>query len=722
MAGAASLVHRLTTSDAVTVTAAPLVARESAAEFTLSADFAAASSFMDLVNAWSAGRRLPGEAPSASLRFEFPEDRRLKVAIADEAGMPGPPAGPAWSERLPRLLESMLDRPRAAVSELPMLGPDEASLWLDALRGPNLAVVEPPVPDLVVAAARANPIAAAVRHGAEQLDYGSLEVASARLAAWLVWRGTRPGMRVSLVMPRSRALVIAALGVMRAGAVYVPVDPAQPPERVRLMVDDSRSHLVLTEGATSDPPAYFGVDAVPLYSLLRELGDAPNQPALPQITPDWPTYMIYTSGSTGTPKATVLTHRTLLNYVCWHRDRYEVTAADRMAMVVSPSFDVSVAELWPALITGAALEVVEDEQRLDPKALWRWLDERRTTLMFVPTPLAEAFLAEGSSPRALRHLILGGDRLRRRPREGCSFEVSNVYGPAEATIGATEGLVEPAAAGRGLPDIGRALTNVRTYVLDRGANLLPPGFPGELYVGGAGVGNGYFRRPSLSAEKFLPDPFSGEPGARMYRTGDLAVYAPDGALQCLGRLDHQVEIRGHRVELGEIEAQIQRRFTFSQAVVLLSEGPAGEPRLLLYAAPKSAAVTGPQLRRALTAHLPDYMIPTAAVMLDRLPLNSSGKIDRNVLASLPIEPLPCGPERLTTGLEEVVLNVWRDVLKLDAIGLDDDFYELGGHSLLVAEVADKLAAEVGADVPLRLLLENVTPGRLAAAMAAFDDA
>jgi amino acid adenylation domain-containing protein len=622
-------------------------------------------------------------------------------------------------ERLPALLEALARRPDEPPWHTSLLGPEELAPSLSALRGEQVAPPwEGTVPDMVAERAAENPEGWAVRHGHTVLTFGQLDAMSAALAGHLREMGVGAGKHVVLCMRRSAALVVAALAAMRSGAAYAPVDPVQPAARTGLMVADSRAPVLLTQRSLLGSLPDSDSEVVSIDDLWELLARGRNQGSLPRLTAGMPAYVIYTSGSTGTPKGTVLTHATLRNYVWWHRRRYQVSSRDRMAMLVSPAFDVSVAELWPALTAGACLEVVEDEQRLDPRRLWSWFDERGTTLMFAPTPLGEAFMDETATPRALRTLIVGGESLRRRPRPEHRFEVSNVYGPAEATIGTTEATVPPDGPGRGRPDIGHPVANVAVYVLDEGGHPLPPGFPGELCVAGAGVGLGYLDRPALTAERFAPDSFSGQPGARMYRTGDLVEYAADGTLQYLGRLDEQVKIRGFRVELGEIEAALRSEFDLAAAAVLLTNTARAGPSLRACVVPGAGpapALTA--LRARLARRLPEHMLPTSLVVMSSLPLSGSGKVDRRALAAMDGDATSPGPASTLDPIERRVAEAWTETLGIARVGRDDNFFELGGHSLLVATVTDRLSEELGREIPLTALLDNPTLARFALAVA-----
>jgi amino acid adenylation domain-containing protein len=681
------------------------------------------------------GRRL------AELAEEAWQQWRLAVRPADAGEADGPVlsldvassggqlmmqvggGAPAGAERafgaLAALVESLTQRPEQPPWDAPLLSTETTTSYVSMLCGERVEVpLDLTVPRLIEARAAALPASPAVRHGDAVLTYRELDSLAGSLARYLMEMGVGVGDRVVVYLRRSVAFPLAALAAMRCGAAYTPIDPGQPAARTELMLRDCRAPVLVTESALLGSLPNSDVDVLSLDDVWELLARQPDRRPLPRVWPHLPAYVIYTSGSTGSPKGTVLTHRTLLNYVWWHRRRYGLSAADRVAAMVSPAFDVSVADLWPALTAGACVDMVDDDQRLDPARLWSWLDERGTTVTFVPTPLGEAFMDHELSPRALRTMIVGGDRLGRRPLPRHRFEVSNVYGPAEATIGTTEARVAPEGPGLSRPDIGRPIANVVVYVLDDGGHLAPPGFPGELCIAGAGVGLGYQWAPALTAERYVPDPFSPAPGARMYRTGDLARYADDGTLQYLGRRDDQVKIRGFRVELGEVETVMQAELDVAAAVVALTATADGGRRLTAYLVPGGGPVPSlAVVRAALARRLPDHMLPTAIVVLDALPLSGSGKVDRRALPAPAAGDRPAvAPGRVLTAMEGRVAAIWADALGLPSVAADEDFFDLGGHSLIVAEVTERLARELRVTIPVTMLRDHRTVAAFTAAV------
>jgi acyl-coenzyme A synthetase/AMP-(fatty) acid ligase/acyl carrier protein len=414
-----------------------------------------------------------------------------------------------------------------------------------------------------------------------------------------------------------------------------------------------------------------------------------------------------------------------MNLVRWHQDLYGVKPEDRGTQIASPAFDASIWELWPYFAAGASVHVPDEETRLSSSGMIRWWSEQRITLAYLMTPLAEGVLEEEipqDLPLEVRALIIGGDRLHRGPSPGVGFRLMNHYGPAEYTVTSTvvEVPVQGEISGIGIPTIGRPVDNTRIYVLDRRGQPVPAGVPGELYVAGVGLARGYMHRPDMTAEKFVPDPFAplwGETGGRMYKTADLVRWLPDGDLDFLGRLDHQVKIRGLRIELGEIETVLGQHPDLREVAVLVREDRPGDKRLTAYVVP--AGETAPEtaeLRQFLLATLPEYMVPAAFVALDALPLTSNGKVDRRALPAPQWAPEGelVAPRNAT---EEGLAEIWRDVLKIERVGVYDNFFDRGGHSLLATRVVSRVRSTFGVEMSLRSLFETPTIAGLAESIA-----
>ncbi len=579
---------------------------------------------------------------------------------------------------------------------------------------------------LVAARAAADPEALAVAGGGERLSYGELDARAGRLACHLRELGIGREAAVTVCLERSPALLVAMLAVLKTGGAYLPLDPAYPPERLAGILAEAAAPLVLTREGLRDrlPVEVSGARVLALDSL-----DLPPSPGGSGVRMgeggqggDGLAYVIYTSGSTGVPKGIEVTHGSLRNLITWHHGVYGIRPGDRAALIAGPGFDASVMEIWPLLAAGASIHVPDDETRIAPRRLLDWLVRERITLCFLPTPLAELVLREEMpAGLALRALFTGGDKLMRGPRPGLPFPVYDHYGPAECTVVTTW---TPAPPDPAAPSIGRPIRNDRVYLLDRDLAPVPLGAPGELFCGGGGLARGYRRRPDLTAERFVPDPFA--PGGRLYRTGDLARFRPDGMLEFLGRLDDQIKVRGFRLELGEVEAAITRHPGVAACAVVARRDDRGDVRLAAYVVPEAALeeppiqLTGSDLRRALRARLPEHMVPAVVVLLDALPLTPNGKIDRRALPEPPAaQAAGAGghvPPR--TAVEEELARIWAGLLALpfDRVGVNDNFFDLGGHSLLATQCVAQVRERLGAEIQLQSLFGNATLGEIADAI------
>ncbi|HST62951.1 MAG TPA: amino acid adenylation domain-containing protein, partial [Longimicrobium sp.] len=507
------------------------------------------------------------------------------------------------------------------------------------------------------------------------------------------------------------ALVTALLGVMKTGAAYVALDPAYPADRLEFMMRDSGAPVLLTQDRLTPPPVADGVRIIRIDGDWESIaGESPENPRM-DVTPRNGAYVVYTSGSTGTPKGVAVEHAGLLALCAWHADAFGVTEADRATQLASPGFDASAWELWPYLTRGASIDVVPEEVRTDPPALRDWLAARSITVSFIPTPVAEPLLAlEWPASTPLRWMLTGGDRLQSRPGIDLPFALSNNYGPTECTVVATSGRVS--SEGERAPDIGGPIANTRVYVLDGGMRVLPAGIPGELFIGGAQVARGYLGRAGLTADRFVPDPFGGTAGARLYRSGDKVRWLADGTIEYLGRLDEQVKVRGFRIELGEVEAVLRQHAGVRECVVIAREDRPGDRRLAAYVV--GDGVSAADLRAHLRRVLPDYMVPSAFLLLDALPLTANGKLDRKALPAP--EPVSAEAEYVAprTPTEEVLAGILAELLGVDRVGIEDNFFELGGHSLMGTRVMSRVRAVLGVELPLRALFEGPTVARLAA--------
>jgi amino acid adenylation domain-containing protein len=558
----------------------------------------------------------------------------------------------------------------------------------------------------------------AISDDRRSLTYGELDAAADALAHHLRALGVRRGARVGLCRDRSATSVVGALAAWRAGGAYVALDPAYPPARLASMLDDASVPVVLTQTSACDRLASVDACIVDLDTWCAPQPPAPHT-CVDGATDDDVAYVVYTSGSTGRPKGVEVSHRNLAHLVDWHCDAFSIGRCDRASVLASPAFDASVWEVWPYLTAGASVHVVDASIVTAPSALRDWLLATGVTVSFVPTPLAELLLdVDWPDDVALRVLLTGGDRLRRRPRAGLPFTVVNNYGVAEATVVSTSGVVDPAAAANRAPTIGRAIARTPLYVLDADGRRVPDGTAGELHIGGAGVAIGYLDRPELTAARFLPDRFASTPGARMYRTGDRVRVAPNGELEFLGRLDDQVQVRGHRVELGEVQAALETHARVACSAVVATAHGGGETHLVACVVMRDdEGLDRAELRAHLAQRLPDAMVPHVFVELDALPITTNGKVDRDALVALvPAAPVrdPAATATSETAASVIVRSILEELLELPDLGPDDNFFELGGHSLLGAQLIARLEDVFHVEVSHLDLFDHPTAAGLVA--------
>ncbi|MGV4926433.1 amino acid adenylation domain-containing protein [Streptomyces sp. BHT-5-2] len=628
-------------------------------------------------------------------------------------------------ERYLRLLSAALAAPDTPVSRLPVLGSEEERMLLTDWAGAPERAARPPVRErvdrLVERQARAHPDAVAVRSDEGTLTYAELDRAADLIAAGLRAAGAGPGTLVATCLPRGADLVTTQLGVLKSGAAYVSLDPAHPASRLTAILAEARPLLALTD---PEHRAALECERVETLNSLRSGEDSADSADDPPVAPaglDDLAYVMYTSGSTGRPKGVLVEHRALANLVTWHRAEFGIGPGDRGTLIAAPGFDASVWETWSALTAGATLEVPAAETVLSPPELRSWLTERRITSAFLPTPLLERMTQDPwPAGSVLRSVLTGGDRLRGTGRHPLPFRLVNNYGPTESTVVATSGTV-PADGGERdtLPGIGRPIAGAEVYVLDAELRPVPVGVPGELYLGGATLARGYLGQPALTADRFVPHPYSRVPGARLYRTGDLVRWRTDAGLDFLGRNDHQVKIRGIRVEPGEIENVLRAHPDVRDAVVtVVSPDGTAEPELAAYLVPVDASGTPDlaALHDHTTRHLPRHMHPRRYLLLPSVPLTANGKVDRTALAGAARElapPSAAAHRRARTPLERLISDVWARALGHESFGTDDNFFDAGGHSLLLASVRDRLAAELGTPVRIADLYAYPTIATLA---------
>jgi amino acid adenylation domain-containing protein len=610
------------------------------------------------------------------------------------------------------------------LSELPLLTGGEAqqllSEWNDTRDGATAAA---PLA-LFAALAAARPDAVAVVERDQRLTYGELSRRADALARRLRRLGVEPEVPVGVLLPRSAELVLAMVAVAKAGGVYLPLDPAHPEERIAGVFADAGVGVVLAAGPPGAAAASGGRTLVVLDGREEREELAGGRPVAPGGEAANLAYAVFTSGSTGRPKGVAVERRSVANLFAWHRRALGFTAADHDSLLFGPAFDGSIMEIWAPLSCGATLHVADEDARLSPGALAAWAAREGITVLSLPTPIANAFLAEPLPPLpAVRLLSAGGDRLARPLGGDLGFVLANLYGPTETTVLAAG---EPRVLRTDRePAIGRPLRNARAYVLDDRLRPVPLGAAGELFVGGEILARGYLGRPDLTAAAFLPDPFSPVPGARAYRTGDRVRHLPDGRLEILGRRDHQVKLRGVRIELGEIESVLREHPEVRDAAVVLRPDPGGNARLVAYTVRTRTDRTDlsdpADLRAFLKKRLPESMVPAFFVRLEALPLTPNGKLDR---AALPAPPMAAGEAYVAPRdpEERELAAIWSRLLGVERVGVHDDFFELGGHSLLAARVVAAVREALGVELPLRALFEQPTVAELAQAVAAARNA
>jgi amino acid adenylation domain-containing protein len=595
------------------------------------------------------------------------------------------------AQQLHRLLEAVVRDRHAPVSRLPLLDETERERLLVDFNRTQRDLDALPFAQQFERQAAATPQRVAVAFQGQTLDYAGLNCRANQLARHLRSLGVAPGVLVGVCLERSPDLLVALLAVLKAGGAYVPLDPGFPAGRLAYMLEDSEAAVLLASASAAEgleqPPGLKVVDLASDAATLSLL-DSGDLPPLAGAAD--PAYVIYTSGSTGRPKGVAVPQGALANFLGAMREAPGLAADDVVAAVTTISFDIAGLELYLPLTVGARIELVPREVAADGLALAECLAASGATVLQA-TPATWRLLLEVDwrPVRALR-AFCGGEPLPRELADGLLPRVAelwNLYGPTETTIWSTAERVAPAPAPI---TIGSPIANTQCYVLSANGEPVPVGVAGELWIGGDGVALGYHRRPELTAERFVPDHFSGRPGTRLYRTGDLARWGDDGRLYHLGRLDHQVKVRGFRIELGEIEAELAGHPAVKQALVLAKEAAPGDVRLVAYVVYHAGeSLTVSEIRRYLRRKLPDYMVPALVVELASVPLTPNGKVDRAALPD-PLERAGAVASEYTPpapGPEQILAEIWRDILGIERVGAEDNFFELGGHSLLSLRVA-----------------------------------
>jgi amino acid adenylation domain-containing protein len=542
-----------------------------------------------------------------------------------------------------------------------------------------------------------------------RLNYGQLNERAAGLAHGLQLLGVGPDVPIAVFANRSAAGVLAALAILKAGGGYVPLDPADPPERLAFILRDVQAPFVLAERGIAGRLPKGRWKVVPLDEAPL-LFSKPMEP-IPAPSPNNLAYIAYISGSTGRPLGVEISHASLLNLVRWHQRAFEVTAADNASQLAAPGRDAAAWEIWPYLTAGASLHFPDPRVSRAARPLRDWLHDDYITIAYAPTALAEQLVAlDWPRTTALRTLLTSGGVLRHYPPAGLPFTLVNNYGLAEATVVTTSGLVSPQKQWLESPSLGQPIDNARIAILNESMEPVRNGLTGELYIGGAGLARGYVNQPELTARKFVRDPFSLDPQARLYRTGDLVRRYSDGQIEFVGRIDDQIAIRGFRIEPCEIESALNSHPEVENSVAIAREDTPGDRRLVAYVAPTpDAAPDTAVLADWLRERLPEYMVPSAIVALPELPLKPDGQVDRAALPAPQSESEPSGRETVEARLAQIVASL----LDVEGISNDANFFEAGGHPLLAALVLDRVRHVFGVTLTPDQLFESPTVSGLA---------
>ena len=625
-----------------------------------------------------------------------------------------------WAGYFQQALREFSREPEIPLNRLTLVGNEEIGRVLRAFNASELEYPqEKLIHELFEEQVACAPHAIAVSHESHSLTYARLNQLANHLARYLQQKGVRPDDRVAIVLGRELELIVAMVGVLKAGGAYVPLDPSYPPDRLQYIVNDAAPKVLLTQASLRKKLSHTRAEVIELDSqwsdIEQERGDRLDACSV-GLRPDNLVYVIYTSGSTGNPKGVMVNHRGLHNLAAWHIRDFGLSAKSHGVSMAGLGFDATAWEVWPTLCSGGNLVLPPRDVIGDPQHQLRWWQQQDLDVSFLVTPLAELAYSTGAVNTTLGILLTGGDRLQHFPKALPPGQVLiNNYGPTETTIVATSGQLHP---GDEVLHIGKPIANAQVYILDERMCPAPIGIAGELYIGGHGVSRGYLGRPDLTAERFVASPFGADLGARLYKTGDVGRWSADGNVEYLGRNDHQVKIRGFRVELGEIEAQLARYDDVHEAVVLIREDAPGQKRLVAYVTLNThtdgrSPPTAEILRSHLRSTLPEYMVPSAFVVLEAFPLTQNGKVDRERL------PTPQGTAYFKRDyappqgeVEEILALIWQALLGVERIGRTDNFFELGGHSLLVVQMMERLR-RVGFSAEVRSVFESSSLAELA---------
>jgi len=619
---------------------------------------------------------------------------------------------------LERLVDALSDAPHSRLDLLDVLPPDEREMLLSTWNETQAPYpAHRTIHQLFEEQVQATPHAMALGGMAEPLTYAGLNARANQLSRLLIEQGVSPDDRIAICVERGPSMVVALLAVLKAGGAYLPLDPTYPLERLTQILEDAAPRLLLSDGVGKQTLGRLA-ETIPGVRLGTSdcVGLLDQNPQIPGLTPANLAYIIYTSGSTGKPKGVMIEHRSLVASTFARQAVYGSGVCTRFLLLSSIAFDSSVAGIFGTLTSGGTLYVADAETARDPRGIAQFIHNHAITRLLCVPSLARLVLAglEVGGPCTLREMIVAGEACPTvLARDSVAFdppiELYNEYGPTETTVWATVHRCSPDE--HTVIPIGKPVANTRIYLLDRNGLPAPLGTVGEIYIGGAGVARGYWNRDDLTSERFMEDPFSPLPGARMYRTGDLARYRSSGELEFLGRNDQQVKIRGFRIELGEIEARLLEYDAVREAIALVREDQPGVQRLVAYI---TTEVDMTALRAHLLKSLPEYMVPTACVVLKTLPLTPNGKLDRDALPAPDDASLVRkGYEAPLSENERTLAAVWSEVLGVERVGRHDHFFELGGHSLLAVQLVIRTRELLGVDIPLAALFERPVLAALA---------
>ena len=660
----------------------------------------------------------------------------LELRLTYDAGGIDAAAAERFLDHFVRLAQALVREPSARAADVTALDSGERRRVLTEFNRTAAALPVRCLHPLFEDEVDRDPTATAILASDGALSYGELEERANRLAAHLIAQGVRPGERVGLCLERSAEVVVAVLATLKAGAGYVPLDPTYPDRRLEHVLADAGLRAVVVHAATARRLSWpASATVVDLDEHAQRIDAASAERPNLDLSPSGPLYVLYTSGSTGRPKGVVMPHAPLANLVQWQRSASDAGPGWRTLQFAPLGFDVSCQELFTTLATGGTLCLIDDDARRDPERLLAWVREQRVERLFLPfvalEQLASSAVAAGAFPESLREVVTAGEQLRITPalREFFTHlpacRLANQYGPTECHVVSALALEGPAAGWPALPSIGRPVANAALLVLDAGRRPVPVGVPGELYIGGAPLADGYLGDAQRTAERFVPNPFAAElteaglESPRLYRTGDRARLLEDGSVEFLGRVDDQVKLRGFRVELGEVESVLAEHERVEQAVALVREDRPGDRRLVVYVTPASGAAAE-ELRSFARERLPDYMVPAAVVFLAALPTTPSGKVDRRALLAAEHAPTESrGAFAPARGpVEEALVEIWSDVLGVRDLGIHDSFFELGGHSLTATRVVARVREALRVELPVRALFEHPTVAGLASVLGA----